>query len=530
MADNWQPVEKVAKNEKGEFQAFSAGKWSPVAKVAKNDAGQYQALMAVGDKVSQIPDMPPEVAATPEQPQSLMDKARGIGEAGATLVTGALGAVPAHLAGIAETIKTGKYKGEESARVAENRAREFSSNTTYQPRGQAGKDYVENIAGALDKSKLAGLNPATAMELSGAIQPAAAAVRQSAGNAAQGVKNVAGGAVNAAASTIAPKISPEVASLARKAEKMGIKVPLDALGDNRVIKFLGQAFREVPLSGSMTAENRAAFNRKVMELVGGDAKSGKISPQAFDAAMTKSGKTIGDISAKNPVPLDAKLTTEFEKHALNANNFETSEVGKIVNSYLRELTESGAAKGQIDGELFRKIRTKLTTQMRSTSNGDLKHALSELDETLLDAVKGQLSPTEIKAFDTARGQYALGKTIEPLIAKAAVKGSGDMSPAAFANQLISTKSGKSMMARGHGGQAGDVAAVGNKFLTEPGSSGTAERSMAYGALGGGGLVGGLPAAATIYGAANLYNRAGPAIARKLTARDAIAPPSGIVSP
>lgn len=326
-----------------------------------------------------------------------------------------------------------------------------------------------------------------------------------------------GAAASKAIGSMAPKIAPEVSELAQKAHAMGIKIPLDALSDNRILKVIGQAFREVPLSGDMTGANREAFNGAIIKLIGGDEKATKISPQVYDAAMSKSGKTIGDISAKNPIPFDAALAGKLDEHSAHVMGFEPDEgIQRVVNNYIKEIRDAGAAKGQIDGEVMRKIRTQLTSQMRTTSNGDLKHALSELDETLLDSVHAQLTPAERETFDAARTQYAIGKTIEPLIAKAAVKGSGDMSPAAFANQLIATKSGKSMIARGRGGKAGDIAAVGSKFLTEPGSSNTAERGLAYTALGGGGLAGGVPAAAGIWGGANLYNRVGPKVARKLT--------------
>jgi len=58
MAD-WMPVEKVSKNEKGEYQALVNGDWTPVDKVAKNAEGKY---MAFGVKSAPTPAAPTPAA------------------------------------------------------------------------------------------------------------------------------------------------------------------------------------------------------------------------------------------------------------------------------------------------------------------------------------------------------------------------------------------------------------------------------------------------------------------------------------
>ena len=82
-------------------------------------------------------------------------------------------------------------------------------------------------------------------------------------------------------------------------------------------------------------------------------------------------------------------------------------------------------------------------------------------------------------------------------------------------RVTSNNAGKTRMARGVGGDLGELARIGQRFLKEPASSGTAERGLVYG-LAGGGVVAEPATAAGVYGAANLYNRAGPALSRRLT--------------
>jgi hypothetical protein len=46
MADNWQPVERVQKNDAGEFRALVGGEWVPASAAQKNDAGEYRAIIS----------------------------------------------------------------------------------------------------------------------------------------------------------------------------------------------------------------------------------------------------------------------------------------------------------------------------------------------------------------------------------------------------------------------------------------------------------------------------------------------------
>lgn len=42
---DWQPAQKVQKNDAGEFRAMIGGEWVPVAKAQKNEAGEYRVMM-----------------------------------------------------------------------------------------------------------------------------------------------------------------------------------------------------------------------------------------------------------------------------------------------------------------------------------------------------------------------------------------------------------------------------------------------------------------------------------------------------
>lgn len=444
-----------------------------------------------------VPDSTPGQPIPTPPGGGFLDKAAGLGHAGlsalSSATTGLLGRAGGALGGMAGSIATGRFGTQQGAQMAAQSAEEGAQRLTYAPTHETGRGYLESAGHMLEGSKLAGLGPTEAVALGGIPRPPVA---------------------GSIASRMRPNLDPQTIALAQKAEELGIRIPPDKLSDNKFLRIIGEASRQVPLSGAGTKENAQAFNRAIIRTFGGDESGGKISPQVYAQAMDKHGGAIGDISAAHPVPYTPQVRSQFQEMAQAAKQFETADVAKIVGNYVDEIEKFGAA-GAIDGESMRKLRTKLTGQMRRTNNGDLKYALSELDDVMLDSIQAQLSPQELAAFNQARRFYANGKTVEPLIAKAAVKGSGDMSPAALAGQVTSSGARKGAVAKGKGGDLADIAAVGSRFLTEPGSSNTAERSLAYGALGGGGFMGGLPAALGIYGGANLYNRLGPGASRMM---------------
>lgn len=458
----------------------------------------------------------PMVASKPEPevPTALPEKVEGGLEAGISMATALPASIAGGAAGAVKTLTGGKYGTPAGAQEGAQRAQEVSEALTYQPRAKTGQKVVGAVGDVLGA---AGPLP----ELAGfaSIPGIGQAAKGATGNVARAVaESPEGELIAKGARKVADAVKPEVpvdkAALARKAQDLGITLRPDMLSDNRFARMMGEALETVPLSGSKIEQRQMAFNRALGALVGADTKADRLTPDVFDKAMTRSGNTIGEISAKTPVPLTA-LREQFAEHLAQTEKFETAEVAKVVRSYVREFEDHVDENGLIPGKAFRKINSDLGQQIRRTDNGDLKHALSELQESAQDALTEQLqrfSPEDVERLAEARKQYAIGKAIEPLVAKSP---NGDVSAPGLMQVVTSTKDKKSAMARNRGGDLGDLARIGQAFLKEAKSSGTAERGIAYGLLGGAYAL--HPAiAGGIYGLANLYNRAGPKMAEALT--------------
>lgn len=84
----------------------------------------------------------------------------------------------------------------------------------------------------------------------------------------------------------------------------------------------------------------------------------------------------------------------------------------------------------------------------------------------------------------ARDQYKNLKTIRDIVAKN--NGSGDINPSELINRVTATEPGKETMAMGSRGTLGDLANVGQRFLSNPPQGvNPVDRLLRYGLLGGG---------------------------------------------
>lgn len=443
-----------------------------------------------------------------------LDKVTGAIEASRAVATGAttglIGHIGGTLGGLAGSIATGEFGTEKGMRRMSEAAAEGASALTYQPKTAKGQEYVGNIADALHVSGVAGVPLPELQTLARASTPAT----QIAGNVTRAAAQQGGAKLSQLARAATPKMDPRSLELAQKAGEYDIPLRPDQLYNNRIMRMIGEASEKVPGSGSKAEVRQEAFNRAVIKQIGGDSEAAKLTPDVFDKAMRQSGQKIGDIAARTAVPIDEELSTALKSHLENAAKYETSDVGRVVTNYIDEL-KNKAQDGVIPGEAFRKLNTEINTKLRGTSNGDLKHALGSLQDDMQEALQRQLSGADLEALKQARMQYGIGKTIEPLVAKSAT---GDISAAALMGRVTANNAGKARMARGNGGEIGDLARIGQRFLKEPPSSGTAERGLAYGIAGGvagGGVMMHPGATAGVYALSNLYNRAGPAISRKI---------------
>lgn len=451
----------------------------------------------------------------------LAQKAVGAGETALAFGTGIVGG---SLGGAASTVNNAvKHIGYglmgEDTRTLPNFEQAYGEGAnamTYQPRTTAGKEMTSDASDFLAQHAPALI--AAAPELAIAGRSAAPAARFVGSKVAQAAT---------------PTISPAMATMVGKAADLGIDLRPDQVSPNKYLKVAGEISSNVPGSGSKTAAQQQAFNSALMKQIDPEATTTTFTRDEFAKALDKSGSTIGQIAEKAEVPLSGPMQQQLMNH-LKEVSTETPEVRAVNEAWVKKIGDAGGEDGVIPGAALRKLDSQIGRQLKSTPDGDLRRTLIDLHEVMMDGLANNLGPEDMAAFKAARKQYAIGKAIEPVVAKEGY--TGNFPPAQLMARMTATKNAKQFMAAGQGGEIGDLADVG-QLLKEPRSSLTAERGMvqrilnplAAGGLGGAAAVthpvATAAGAGVTYGAANLYNRLGPTLTRAMAEKSRMQQPS-----
>lgn len=169
MATPEQYAEWIVKNQdkKGspEFDTVSRA-----YKEVRGNAGTTDQIPA--GLVEQIPGMTPAKPAAPSSGFPRLYTPFEVGEAALTMGTGAVANVVGAFAGVGETIRTGKIRGQESMDVAGQTRREVANALTYRPRREGAQDILDTIGKVISESKIAGLGPTEALPLATLAGPA----------------------------------------------------------------------------------------------------------------------------------------------------------------------------------------------------------------------------------------------------------------------------------------------------------------------------------------------------------------------
>lgn len=321
----------------------------------------------------------------------------------------------------------------------------------------------------------AGAFAATQPVLTGQSRLQNTAVGALAGGAGQGV---ASGLARVAKGGKAA-LDPALRDLAMKAESYGIPVTAAQLTDSRFLRTLKSVVDKLPFSGTrkMADKQQSAFNRAVARTFGEDVD--KVNKDVATRAITRLGGTFNDLAGRNKLKVDEKLLTDIAELSDEVGKFGTGDNAKAVGNLVDDLLSK--TKGDtVDGKAYREFDSRVGKLIKGTSDGDRRHYLGRLRDSIREGMDRSVSPADAKKWKDARKQYRNLKTVEELIGKENV---GDLSPQLL---LSLVRRNDRKFAYTGGGELGDLAKIGQRFLKDPvPNSGTAERLLATGALGGG---------------------------------------------
>lgn len=278
------------------------------------------------------------------------------------------------------------------------------------------------------------------------------------------------------------QLSKPLAQLAQKAEAFGIPLGVPQISNNSLLRTAASQMERLPFSGGrkMAEQRQDAFTKAVGDTF--DAQSSKLTPDVFKQAKDALGNEFETISGRNVLPPSPPLLSELGAITKEADALAGTDNARIVKNWVeKELLGKVDANGVIPGKAYQSFDSRIGKAMKS-GDGEKAHYLGMVRDAVRSAMDDAISPADKEAWQAARRKWANLKTVEPLVAKSAA---GEISPAALMGRVTADGAGKSRMAVGNGGQLGDLARIGQRFLKESPNSGTADRLLVNSLLGGG---------------------------------------------
>jgi hypothetical protein len=342
---------------------------------------------------------------------------------------------------------------------------------------------------------------------------------------------IAGGhSVGAPAKIVTPNIiAPERQAMLDVLNREGVTATTagQRIG-SKPLKYTESVMADQPFAGrnaEQINENVAdQFTQAALRRVGENAT--RATPEVVDRSFNRIGNTFDRLTARNTMALDQPvqndlLNTTIEYH----NNVNPLMRAPVVENTMNDIASwAGQQGGQLTGAQYQNLRSRLSAAARGSNDPQLSHALSDMSESLDNAMERSIAatnPADAGAFAEARRQYRNMLVIERAATSGGAEkvGQGIITPAALST-AAKTVLGRRSFARGQD-DFSELAHAGTGILTPLPQSGTGPRENIIHHLQLAGLLGAEPAAAAAGAhapgmiAAGLGGIAAPAIAGRV---------------
>jgi hypothetical protein len=323
--------------------------------------------------------------------------------------------------------------------------------------------------------------------------------------------------------------------------KYNIPVTAADLSSNQFGRTAADQAAKLPFSGAAAADaaKLTAWRKAIVKEMGEDAEG--FTPKVMSDTATRTGQVFDDVAQRTTVSAKEvdNMTNKLATIDSQVDALPVSDADKKALRWNIDNIMSTAAKGNgtISGANYQALtRSKsVLDRLENAADPNTSHVGSEIRDALDEAFDRSASAADQDALKTARYQWRIMKTVEPL---AAASRGGEITPDAFMQKVLTASRrfdpGTSGMAYTGGGAIGELARIGKLFRASP-QTATADRltvnALTLGAPGGAAYMLSNPAYLGAIPAALLANRLGNAALRSnWLARNAIASGMGQVSP
>ncbi len=373
---------------------------------------------------------------------------------------------------------------------------------------QAGTALMSRLApagsGLLRRGAAASAVGGTAGGIQGAIDPATGdgdyaqqKLQQAQTGAAIGsVAGPVGDALIASGLRAASAVNPQMQALYRKAQSMGIQLTPAQMTDSGFVRRLSMMLDNLPFSGAPARREaqQVAGNRELARIIGENADA--VDPVVMDQAAGRIGQQFDQVFAGG-MKYDPAFLRRIAALKRDANQQMDETAVRTMNNWVERL-RSQSNNGQISGRTLQSLDQ--SARKAATGGGDRQIIAQEFRDALHSAFDRQ-APADVKAaWDTARRQWAILKTLEPVVARNSM---GGVPLQQLEGAINATQKGRTARARGRDGDLGTLATIGQR-IKSPTSSGTAENIQSAGL--GAGAIANLPMTLAALGLGGLGSR------------------------
>lgn len=422
------------------------------------------------------------------------DAGRFLGTAGVNAAAGLIPPFAYHMPGVGydQSGHLAITQTDTTPQQARDNAFNNTGVTEYQPQTMGGRMGLSALSAALSGTPAQALPSAAGGAVAQAASelvpnhPTVAALLGFAGGAAAGGKALnALGAKTGVVPAAGGSLPLEDAALAKTAQDQGIPLSLAQVSTSRPAKYADSLVKSVPFSGAEGFDHAqtTAFNRAVSRTFGEDAP--RITPEVLQSARDRIGSMFDGVAQRSNIQVDQPLINDLANLETRVND--SAMAAEQKNAILRQINNvqdvGAAGNGTIAGAQYQTLtKTKSPlADLQKNQNADVSGFAGDLRDALDGALQRHAAPEDLATLQTARQQWKALRTVEPLTLRADTPGvatpsTGDISPAALRGAVNKSYTNAANASLGDI-PLNDLAKVGQRFLKEPGTSGTGERHL-----------------------------------------------------
>jgi hypothetical protein len=400
VGNEWKPYTQSATNAQGGKAFLVNNNWLTDEGIPQGRTG-----------ADQIPGIMPQVQPVAEPERSFLDKARGVIETGAGLVSGAVTAPIVTGAEILGTLTSGKFGTPEGIRAGESVGKRVAQQIQYQPRTQAGQEYTQGVGNALASTGLQGVPLNVLSDFGRVARPA---IQAAPGMVQEGL--AARTARLATERSDADWARASQIDAAQAAQRLGVVVNPAKSNPTALTKTLVSATGEVNVNAKAAQRNAPRWNELAREDMGLPANT-PLTPEAFERARSAHTAPYDSVRNIGQLAPSSEVTSQLQK--LKLDPLSTSDPAKAakVNGIIDRATEQisqGLSGENVIGQIrgFRKDATRVL-QNNNASPIDIEVAESQLGiaNSLENLIEANITdPKGLEAFRAAR--TAIAKTYD----------------------------------------------------------------------------------------------------------------------